>query len=326
MGTQPPPVAPAADPSKTPAVAPNTAQQPKATTPAAPATTPAAPATATTPAAAPATDAKAPDKGDAKVDPKVAEEEKAWKEWTPPSGLSSFPDHGKRMDKDREARFLDLLSQLGQPDNQAAVDTAKSQILSMGKDVLPYVVAGCYHANAGTRAQCMKMLGQIDGNKTATKQAIEVFYAAMPTDGKAAWYQVQFIDAVKDTLPIITGQSFITVQARDSMVQNGLKQYVDWYNANFQALPPQVGEKKVDQTDKDYVKKITESRKLKLEKREWPAPPSPSDLQATNKTNDRPVLNESSTQREADKGYSKEFNRVGRDDALKRPQDKNSGE
>lgn len=267
--------------------------------------------------AAPAGDSKKPE-----------DEEKAWKAWTPPPDLASFPDHAKRMEKEKEARFMAALPQLGTRDNPSVVDSAKTEILGMGKAVLPYVVAGLQHANVETRTQCMKMLGQIEGNKNATKQAIEVFYAAMPTDGKAAWYQVPFIDAIKETLPIVTGQSFITVQGRDALVQEGLKQYIDWYNANFMQLPPQLGEKKIDKTDPDYVKKITEARKLKLDKREWPAPPAPSDLQTTdNKDNDRPPLNESTTQREADKAYAKEFNRIGRDDALKRPQDKdNSGE
>jgi len=244
------------------------------------------------------TDAKGDEKGDAKGDGKLdpaaaaAAEEKEWKEWTAPPGLAGFPDHAKRMKKDKEAQFNELLPQLGTLDNPGVVESAKAQIMGMGKDVLPYVVAGCQHATVGVRTQCMKMLGQIEGNKAATKQAIEVFYAAMPAEGKAAWYQVQFIDAIKDTLPAITGQSFITVQARDALVQQGLKQYVDWYNANFLTLSPQLGERKFDKTDKDYVKKITDSRKLKLEKRDWPPPAAPSDLQTTaNKTNDRPPLN-----------------------------------
>ena len=134
---------------------------------------------------------------------------------------------------------------------------------------------------------------------------------------------------MKETLPIITGQTFITVQSRDSLVQQGLKGYIDWYNANFQSLPPQLGEKKFDKTDADYVKKVAESRKLKLQKRDFPSPPAPSDLQSTpNKVNNRPPLNETTAQRESDKNYAKDFNnRVGRDDPLKRPQDKtNSGE
>jgi hypothetical protein len=274
------------------------------------------------------TDAKEKGEKGEKTDAQKAaeEEEKAWKEWTPPPGLSSFPDHAKRMDKAKEQKFIEDLDKLANADTSAA---AKGEILGMGKEVLPYVIAGCMHASADTRTACMKMLGQIPDNKAATKQAIEVFYAAMPTDGKAAWFQVQFIDAVKETLPIITGQTFITVQARDSLVQQGLKGYIDWYNANFQSLPPQLGEKKFDKTDADYVKKVAESRKLKLQKRDFPSPPAPSDLQSTpNKVNNRPPLNESTAQRESDKNYAKDFNnRVGRDDPLKRPQDKtNSGE
>jgi len=63
--------------------------------------------------------------------------------------------------------------------------------------------------------------------------------------------------------------------------------------------------------------------------RDFPSPPAPSDLQNTpNKVNNRPPLNETTAQRESDKNYAKDFNnRVGRDDPLKRPQDKtNSGE
>ena len=61
------------------------------------------------------------------------------------------------------------------------------------------------HANVDARTACMSLIPTMDG-KRAIKQTIEVFYAAMPNEGRCACYQVQFIDKIRETLTAITGQ------------------------------------------------------------------------------------------------------------------------
>ena len=294
----------------------------------APAAPPNPPGTVLAPAAPPAAPA-APEVGPdgQPIDPEKAKYEKEWKEWTPPPGLAMFPDHAKRMEPAKEVMFMQALDALASagPGNTDGINKAKGDIAALGSDALPYVVAGTQHQNVDARSACMSLIPQMDG-KRAVKQVIEVFYAAMPADGRCAWYQVQFIDKIRETLVALTGQTFINVQSKDALVQDGLRQYIDWYNQVYLTLPPQLGEKKVQQTDPEYGKKITELRKLKLVKRDWPSPPAPSDLQDPNNLGAQkgtPALNEATTQRQSDKDFAKDgFQKVGRDDAFKRPQDK----
>lgn len=261
------------------------------------------------------------------IDPEKVKAEKEWKEWTPPAGLASFPDHAKRMDSAKEGQFmraLDALASAG-AGNTDAINKAKGDISSLGAEALPYVVAGTQHQNVDARSACMSLIPQMDG-KRAVKQVIEVFYSAMPAEGRAAWYQVQFIDKIRETLTAITGQTYISVQSKDALVQDGLQKYIEWYNQVYLTLPPQLGEKKISQTDPDYGKKIAELRKLKLNKRDWPSPPAPSDLQDPNKLGAQKgatPLNEVTTQRAVDRDFAKDgFQKVDRNDAFKRPQDK----
>ncbi len=213
---------------------------------------------------------------------------------------------------------LENLGQLNAPD---VVDKARNDIQSLGKEALPYVVAGIQHINVETRAECMKMIPSMDGQR-AVKQVIEALFAAIPDSGRPASYQVPYLDAIKSTLSSITGQSFITGQVKDSQIQDASKAYIDWYNANLMTLPPQMGEKKISETDPDFIKKVTEARQLKLAKRSWPVPAQPADEMDANKTNDRPALNEATTQRAADRDWQKDaIKKIDRNDALKRPQD-----
>ena len=261
------------------------------------------------------------DKGDKDkpgADKKDGEEDD--KKWTPPPGLESFPDHAKRMPADQEKIFMDALEKLS---DQKTLEQAKSDIAALGKDALPYVIAGLQHDSVYTRTACMQMIPAMDGQR-AIKQVVEVFYAAMPAgDGRAAPFQVPFIDAIKTTISGLTGQSFITTDSKNPLIQTALKQYIDWYNTNMMTLQPQLGEKKVSKTDPDYLKKLSDSRQLKLEKRAWSQPAGgQDDLQQDGRPVIRPPLNESNTQRQADKDYEKSFQKVDRNDALKRPQDK----
>jgi hypothetical protein len=252
------------------------------------------------------TEAKPDDK-----DKKEGTGDKKEEAWSPPANLPGFPDKAKRMPKEKEEIFMAQLARMEStnPDVRAA---ARSAVASMGPDALPYVVAGIQHQNVEARSTCMSLVGQLNG-RTAVKQVIEVFYSAMPENDAAPSYQVPFIRSIKETLPAITGQSFIYVQPDKALVTDGLKKYVAWYNENYDRLPPQLGEPKIEATDPDYAKKLKEARKLKLEKKSWPRPASPADLVTGTKT---PPASDS--ERPGDKAFKDTVKTVKREDAGKR--------
>jgi len=261
---------------------------------------------------------KSADKTASSKDDKEADAELKAEEWSPPPGLAGFPLNAKRMKADKEKKFSKALADLAE--DEAKRSAARTEIQAMGPEVLPYLVCGAQHTNVDARSACMAMIGNLNG-RTAVKHVIEIFYSAMPegTERAPTW-QVPFIRSIIETLPKITGQSFITVEPKSMLVQKGLKQYIDWYNANFDRLPAQLGEPEIDPTDPDYTTKLTEARALKLAKRGWPAPPSPSEIVAgPNKNNDRKPYSAKEMERPVDK----ERNRstvplVSREDALKR--------
>ncbi len=262
-----------------------------------------------------------------KADDKTAQEsgkgakENKEEEWVAPPGLPGFPKKAKRLGKLKEDAFMAALEKLAGKD-EAVRRAAKDEIAELGADVLPYLVAGIQHVNVDARTTCMALLGQLNG-RSAVKAAIEVFYSAMPDEGEAATYQVPFIRAIKTTLPAISGQTFITVEPDKSMVQDGLKRYIAWYNENFDRLPPQLGEEKIEPTDPDYAGKLKKARALTLAKKVWPRPTMPTDMVSSgNKNNDRPAVPSGAGERPADQAYKDSYGKVGREDALKRPQDK----
>lgn len=236
--------------------------------------------------------------------------------WTPPPGLSNFPDHAKRMKKDKEAIFMSRLEQMGGPEKEKR-QLAKAEVSAMGKEVLPYVAAGCYNDNADARTLCMSVVGELSG-RSAVKQVIELFYAAMPPAEQADDFQVPFVKAIITTLTVITGQSFVNAEPDMPGVQDGLRQYIDWYNKNLDRLPPQLGEKKIEPDDPDYTDKIKEARTLKLAKRSWPRPVTKTDLIMGTKENNRPPPTVESMVRPLDKQFQKSVPMVPWEDIGKR--------
>ncbi|MFH0939673.1 MAG: hypothetical protein V1899_10400 [Planctomycetota bacterium] len=257
-----------------------------------------------------------------KKDDKETNVKKDEDDWSPPPELAGFPDKAKRMDKVKESIFMSALEKLANND-ETVRRAAQDEIIALGAESLPYVVAGINHTNVNARSVCMTLVSQFNG-RSAIKQVIEVFFSAMPETGEAATWQVPFIRAIKSTLPAISGQSFITGEANNVSVQNGLTKYIDWYQANYDRLPPQLGEPKLDATDPEYDKKLKEARALKLAKRSWPRPPVLSDLiVGPNKQNDRPSQPAGAGERAADKIFRDSMQKVKNTDALNRDVDKN---
>ncbi|HEY3324040.1 MAG TPA: hypothetical protein VGP72_26545 [Planctomycetota bacterium] len=235
-------------------------------------------------------------------------------DWTPPPDLPGFPDHAKRMSEDKEKAFLAALERMATPD-AGQRSAAKGEIAALGAEALPYLVAGIQHANVEARASCMSLVGQLNG-RTAVKQVLEVFYSAMPATGQAANWQVPFIRAIRDTMPAISGQPFVpAVMPESAMVQEALKHYIDWYNENFDRLPAQLGEKKIEPTDPEYLAKLKTARELKLAKKEWPRPPTTAELVTGEQ---RPPPPADSFIRPVDKAMRDTVPHLSREDAFKR--------
>jgi len=257
---------------------------------------------------------------DAKKEEKDKKEDKDKKkeEWTPPPGLPAFPKLAKRMDKAKEEQFMTELENLASND-ETVRSAASDAISAMGPDALPYVVAGLHHISVYARTACMRLVGQF-GGKSAVKQVIEIFFACMPIEGRAAAFQVQFISAIRDTLPGISGQQFFTAEPKSELMQTTLSDYINWYNTSVDQLQDLLGDPKLDKTDPDYVKKLQEARKLELTKPGWPAPPSATDEVSNDpakKNNDRPDVGSSDLLRPDDKEKLK-LPKVSRGDAYSR--------
>jgi hypothetical protein len=273
----------------------------------------------------PAVAAKDPAKTDAKADEKNPDGTPKKKPAVTVPGLASFPANGKRMSEDKEKTFMAALNGLASGDDEAR-KAAKAQISALGVDALPYLVGGIQHNNVETRSDCMSLIPSVGAEKarSAIKAVIEVFYRAMPEPGTpiASW-QVPFIRAIKSTLPLLTGQTFITVDEDRPGVQDGLAKYIEWYDANSVALPEQYGEEETDPTDPEYAKKLTAARKLKKLKTAWIAPKSTVDLtRGTNKNNDRPDVPAGAGERPEDKAFRDRIPTVKRNDAFKRDVDR----
>ncbi|MCY3021161.1 MAG: hypothetical protein NTW87_19275, partial [Planctomycetota bacterium] len=247
-----------------------------------------------------------------------ATDKKEEEEWTAPPGLPGFPENAKRLAKDKEAVFTAALGRLATMD-EAQRKAAEDEINALGPGVMPYLVAGCFHTSVPARSSCMYMIGRLSG-RNATKQTIEVFYAALPgDDAEPPTYQGPFLEAIKTALPAITGQDFFTGDPRRPIVHQMIKRYVEWYDANYDRLPPQLGEKEIEATDPDYMEKLKKERALKLERKSWPQPPLSADIVAPT----RPGVNRETPTakqmiRPADKAFEKSIPTLKAEDAFKR--------
>ncbi|HLX63401.1 MAG TPA: hypothetical protein VKX17_19175, partial [Planctomycetota bacterium] len=240
--------------------------------------------------------------------------------------MSGFPEHAKRMSKRKEALLADALNTIKSAPNAADDNvraSAMADIQALGPEVMPYLWAGVQNEDTATRISSMRLIGAMSG-RNCVKRVIETFYMTMPEASAAATWNVPFIEAIKTTLTAITGQAFITTEARRVGVQDGLKKYVEWYKANYEKLPKQIGEPDLDVTDPAYATKLKELRELKLTKREWPAPTGtlPVDQVAgpnKNSPDKGPAPITKFDERPADTKFGQSIPTVSRDDSLKRP-------
>lgn len=234
------------------------------------------------------------------------------KEEKPPK--KNRPDYTE----DEKKHIAELMDKMDTDDpNQRGL--AKAELAKMGPRVVAAVVDGLQHKRVEARAACATLLSELNA-RNSVKQQIEVFFSALPDKGEAATYQVVFIRALKVSLAATTGQQFINVEPDKPMIQDGLKKYIDWYNANFDRLPPQIDEEEIEPTDPEYMDKLKKQRALKLEKKQWPRP-ALSVEKALGKENPPPT-------RPQDLEYEKAFPKTDREKAggYIREDDKKFGE
>jgi len=174
------------------------------------------------------------------------------------------------LTQDEKDRIEDLMKDMDTNDPDAR-GKAKEKLEKIGTKVIASLTDGLYHKRTEARAACATLLGQMNA-RNAVKQLIEVFYAAVPDKGEPATYQVVFLRGVKTALMSTTGESYLNHEMDKPLVQDGLKKYIEWYEKNFDRLPPQIDEPEIEPTDAEYLKKIKEARALKLVKKEWPRP------------------------------------------------------
>jgi hypothetical protein len=200
----------------------------------------------------------------------------------------------------------------------------KQAIEEAGTEIIPALVEGLNHKRTEARAAVADLLGNMNA-RNAVKHLTEAFYAALPDAGRPAAYQTIFIRSLGNALSKLTGQTFITTEAKNELVQGACQQYIDWYNSNYDRLPKQVGEPDIKPTDPDYVAKLRDARKLKLAKREWPRPPMPADIVQGQEKVEMPVG--APTTRKDDVEFGKGFQKVDRAtmDGVVREADKNFG-
>jgi hypothetical protein len=187
---------------------------------------------------------------------------------------------------------------------------AKRRLEKEGEVIIPVLVEGLNHKRTEARAAVADLLGEMNARNTV-KQLVESFYAALPDSGRPAYYQTVYIRALGAALAKLTGETYITTEAKNELVQNACKQYIDWYNANYDRLPKQVGEPDIKATDPDYVKKLKEARQLKLAKRDWPTPVSPAVI-ATGDEKSAKLPPEAPTETKTDIEFGKSIPKVDR--------------
>jgi hypothetical protein len=169
----------------------------------------------------------------------------------------------------------------------------------------------------------MKLIGVMNG-RNCIKRVVEIFYATMPESGQVATYNVPYIRVIKTTLEQLTGQTFITGEANKPQVQEALKKYVEWYNANWEKLVKQIGEPDLDITDPEYTSKLRDARKLKLTKTDWPRGDVglPTDLVGGPNTQgppkDKPEVLKGFAEREVDKKFGDAVPTLTRDQSFAR--------
>ncbi|MBN1808663.1 MAG: HEAT repeat domain-containing protein [Planctomycetes bacterium] len=169
---------------------------------------------------------------------------------------------GKPSQEEKQAKsFLALLKD---PDEGVRAQGAAA-LAGMGNAAVPYLVEALGDKNNAYRYQVSKVLYEIRPRQ-AIKPMLEAMYAASPEQGPAPHFLQQYLVNLRNTLRATTGQQF-NYQPDLASQAAAMKKWVEWYEKNWEKLPEQMTDPKIEKDDPEYKKKFEEGRKLNLARR-----------------------------------------------------------
>ena len=170
----------------------------------------------------------------------------------------------KKKEEEFKKQVNDLVNLLKSPD-ESVREQALAQLRDIGKRALPVLADRLTDTDHAIRFQVSKLFLDMKP-KEAIKAMIEAMYAASPEQGGAPQYLEYYLRHIQLALRDATGVSaaYNPLAATQAGV---VQQYVDWYNENWDKLPPQVTDPPLDKDDPDYQTKFKEARALKLTRR-----------------------------------------------------------
>lgn len=197
----------------------------------------------------------------------------------PGSSLATPPFEYAQPRTEAEANSLRLaipqLSEFAESGDRSAAEETLRAAGPVGLSALYQY--GLYNAIPSVRTRAAQLLGEQGGQK-AIKPLIEAFYsAASPT---IAPYQVQYVETLANQLARLTGQDYYFYARRTARAPEIAAGMLDWWNSNWQNVPPQLGEPKLDPTRRDYAELLRKVRTLNLIHRDFPGANLPPEVAA----------------------------------------------
>ena len=125
---------------------------------------------------------------------------------------------------------------------------------------------GLYSEHPDMRARSAELLGELGGRRVL-KHLVEAFYsAAQPTIPP---YQREYMRVLMREISRLTGNDYTVYIRGTTLAPKLADEMVQWWNANYNQLPPQLGEPALDLKAPDYTASLKRLRTLTLEKKEF---------------------------------------------------------
>jgi hypothetical protein len=134
---------------------------------------------------------------------------------------------------------------------------------------------GLYHPLPSIRATAAQLLAQLGGPRVL-KYLIEAFYSAgNPTIPP---FNREYVRVLTGEISRLTAQDFYFYARRSNRAPEIAQKMMEWWAANADKLPPQLGEPLLDQSRPDYAPIIHALRTLRLEHRDFAGINLPPDI------------------------------------------------
>jgi len=168
---------------------------------------------------------------------------------------------------------VDSLRDDADPTNRSqAIETLRS---AGDVGLAALVEYGLYNPIPSVRASAVQLLGDL-GGRSVLKYLIEAFYsAAQPTIPP---YNREYVRALTGQISRLTSQDYYFYERRSNRAPEVAQKMVDWWNANWDKVPLQLGEPILDATRPDYQPLIRAMRTLRLEHHDFGGANLPSDI------------------------------------------------